>query len=132
MTASQIRRYSQGYQAIGNEPADFLAVIHAISPMTRVGALCFIFGKFMGILAIPAAFIPALNLFVIPLVIIWGSMVFTAIVLCSVDHYRKKKAEAGTETTLTKVGSGVTTTADIAEESLEIEPIIIPLATVRS
>ncbi len=133
MTASQIRRYSRGYQAIGNEPADFITVIQSISPLTRVGALCFIFGKVMGILAIPAAFIPSLNLFVVPLVIIWGSMVFTAIILCSADHYRKKKAEARTTSRpASRVDEEVGTTLDRREGGEEIEPVIIPLAKVHS
>ena len=93
MTYSQMRTYSR-YQATYKQPKDFIEIIRSISPLTRVGALCFVFGKLMGILALPAAFIPSLGMFVVPLVIIWGSLVFTAIVLCSIDHYRKKRIES--------------------------------------
>jgi hypothetical protein len=93
MTYSQMRTYSR-YQGTYKQPKDFIEIIRSISPLTRVGALCFVFGKLMGILALPAAFIPSLSMFVVPLVIIWGSMVFTAIVLCSIDHYHKKRNES--------------------------------------
>jgi hypothetical protein len=132
MTSSQIRTYARGYRSLDNEPADFIAIIQSITPLTRVGALCFVFGKLMGILAIPAAFIPSLNLFVVPLVIIWGSMVFTAIVLCSVDHYRKKRAEAGRNGLTPPVHDTVEASLgdQVAEE--ESQPVIIPLMVSRS
>jgi len=134
MTSSQIRTYSRSYRAIGNEPADFIAIIQSISPLTRVGALCFVFGKLMGILAIPAAFIPALNAFVVPLVIIWGSMVFTAIILCSVDHYRKKRAGNSANKIVNPVFSKIdspVTPISAPENTEETQPAIIPLITAR-
>ena len=131
MTASQIRTYSRGYHAISNEPTDFITVIQSISPLTRVGALCFIFGKFMGILAIPAAFIPSLNLFVVPLVIIWGSMVFTAIILCSADHYRKKKAETTAGEVDNHAFAEIESRLSQPENEEEMQPIVIPLIAAR-
>ena len=125
MTSSQIRYYRNNYNAVYDQPRDFLEIIHSISPLTRVGALCFIFGKLMGILALPAAFIPSLNMFVVPLVIIWGSMVFTAIGLCSIDHYRKKRNEAAPQETTSE------TYEQHESEALDAIETIIPLSVSR-
>jgi hypothetical protein len=124
MTSSQIRYYRNNVNAVYEQPCDFFEIIHSISPLTRVGALCFIFGKFMGILALPAAFIPSLNMFVVPLVIIWGSMVFTAIGLCSIDHYRKKKNEPELQTTKDTHEQQESKPLPLYEE----EAVIIPLS----
>jgi len=128
MTSSQMRYYSNNYPGGFEQTTDFLGIIQSISPLTRVGALCFIFGKIMGILALPAAFIPALNLFVVPLVIIWGSMVFTAIALCSVDHYRKRRAETDNEKITTRHDNQNSELLGIETE----EPVIIPLSIGRT
>ena len=77
------------------EDTDFRDVLKGISPLTTVGAGCFVAGKLFGILAIPAVFIPSLNIFAIPLIVCWGSLVFTTIVVCSFDHFviSKKNTE---------------------------------------
>ncbi len=88
----------KGYQAQTpqHEDTDFRDVLKGISPLTKVGAGCFVAGKLFGILAIPAVFIPSLNIFAIPLIVCWGSLVFTTIVVCSFDHFviSKRNAEA--------------------------------------
>ena len=90
MSPSQRRTYSHNYGYQNDDPADMLEVIQKIPTLTKIGAICLVMGKFMGIMAIPAAFIPSLNVLVVPLIIIWGSFVFLSVALCSVDHFRKR------------------------------------------
>lgn len=124
MTPSQIRSYSRSYNHQPREAADFLEIIQSIPTLTKLGAVFLVMGKFMGVMAIPAAFIPSLNVLVVPLIFAWGSLVFCAIGLCSVDHFRKKKAaQAAAEESL------------VSEESIELYEqlenqgaVIIPLA----
>ena len=97
MTPSQIRTYNRKSTYQRNESADMLEIIEKIPTLTKIAAICLVMGKFFAILAIPAAFIPSLNVLAVPLIIIWGSMVFLSIVLCSVDHFRKKKLETNQE-----------------------------------
>ncbi len=87
-----------GYQTHHADPyqdVDFKNILKSITPLTKVGAGCFIAGKLFGILAIPAVFITSLNAFAIPLIICWGSLILTTIVVCSIDHFviSKRKAE---------------------------------------
>ena len=91
MTPSQIRAYSRKYEFEQKEAADFIEIIQSIPTLTKLGAVLLVMGKFMGIMAVPAAFIPSMNILVVPLIIAWGSLVFCSILLCSVDHFRKKK-----------------------------------------
>jgi len=93
MSPSQARTYSRNYSqhTSDTDAADFLELIQQISLLTKIGAVCLVMGKFFGIMAIPAAFIPALNILVFPLIVMWGGFVMLSIVLCSVDHFRKKK-----------------------------------------
>jgi len=80
----------KGYQQnIANQPheVDFREVLQTITPLTKTGALCFVVGKVFGLLAITAVFVPALNIIAIPMVICWGGLVLTTIVLCSYDHF---------------------------------------------
>lgn len=90
----------RGYQRpAGNQHDDgdgFKQVLKQITPLTKVGAVCFVIGKLTGVLAIPAVFIPSLNALALPLIICWGSFVFTTIILCSVDHFvvRKRRVTA--------------------------------------
>lgn len=87
----------KGYQEQepSHENVDFRNILKDISLLTKVGAGFFVAGKLFGILAIPAVFIPSLNIFVIPLIICWGSFIFATIVICSYDHFviSKRKAE---------------------------------------
>lgn len=96
MSPSQTRAYKHNYGYQNDESADILEIIQKIPTLTKIGAVCLVMGKFFGIMAIPAAFIPALNILVIPLVITWGGLVFLAVALCSVDHFQKKKLEENT------------------------------------
>lgn len=65
-------------------------IINDIPKLTKLGGICLVTGKFVGVLAIPAVFIPALNSLAIFLVITWGGLVFTSIALCSYEHFRDK------------------------------------------
>ena len=91
MSPSQVRSYSRNYSRYNEDAADFLEIIQKIPTLTKMGAICLVMGKFMGVMAIMVAFIPELNILVAPLVIAWGSFVLIAIVLCSTDHFRQKK-----------------------------------------
>ncbi len=91
MSPSQTRTYSRNYRQPAPDAANFIETIQKIPVLTKIGALCLVMGKFFGIMAIPAAFIPALNILVIPFIVAWGGFVFIAIALCSVDHFHHKK-----------------------------------------
>ena len=97
MSPSQIRSYSRSYGYQNDESKDIIELIQSIPTLTKIGAIFLVMGKFMGIMAIPAAFIPSLNILVVPLIVSWGGFVFISIVLCSVDHFQKKKLEANKE-----------------------------------
>jgi len=111
----------KGYQAQTpqHEHTDFRDVLKGISPLTKVGAGCFVAGKLFGILAIPAVFIPSLNIFAIPLIVCWGSLIFTTIVVCSFDHFvvSKKNAEE-TQSKAAEVQTWLAEHPDIREEIL--------------
>ncbi len=92
MSPSQIRSYSRTYSQYNSDSVDFLEIVQKIPTLTKIGALCLVMGKFMGVMAIMVAFIPELNVLVAPLVMAWGGFVFIAIVLCSTDHFRQKKS----------------------------------------
>ena len=78
--------------------SSYLGIIQSISFLTKLGALCLITGKLFMLVAIVGIFVPALNAYAIPCTIIWGSLVFASIILCSVDHYiTRRKNAAGTE-----------------------------------
>ena len=75
-----------------------MGIIQSISFLTKLGALCLITGKLFMLVAVVGIFVPALNAYAIPCTIIWGSLVFASIILCSVDHYiTRRKNAAGTE-----------------------------------
>jgi len=75
-----------------------MEIIQSISFLTKLGALCLITGKIFMLVAVAGIFVPALNAYAIPCTIIWGALVFTSIILCSVDHYiTRRKNTAGTE-----------------------------------
>jgi len=94
-------------------------ILKNITPLTKIGALCFIAGKIFGVMAIPAVFIPSLNMFAIPLIICWGSLVVTTIVLCSVDHFIiSKKRAAETQSKAAEVQSWLAEHPDIREQIL--------------
>ena len=97
MSPSQIRNYSRNYGYQKDESTYIFELIQSIPTLTKIGAICLVLGKFFGIMAIPAAFIPSLNILVVPLIFAWGSFVFVAIALCSVDHFKKKKLENNQE-----------------------------------
>jgi len=80
------------------EKISYMEIIQSISFLTKLGALCLITGKFFMLIAVAGIFVPALNAYAVPCTIIWGSLVFTSIVLCSTDHYiTRRKNAAGTE-----------------------------------
>ncbi len=97
MSPSQIRSYSRTYSQYNSDATDFLEIIQKIPTLTKIGALCLVMGKFMGVMAIMVAFIPELNVLVAPLVMAWGGFVFIAIILCSTDHFRRKKSAGNME-----------------------------------
>jgi len=75
-----------------------MEIIQSISFLTKLGALSLITGKIFMLVAVVGIFVPALSAYAIPCTIIWGSLVFTSIILCSVDHYiTRRKNVAGTE-----------------------------------
>ena len=78
--------------------SSYMEIIQSISFLTKLGALCLITGKLFMLVAIAGIFVPTLNAYAIPCIIIWGSLVFISIILCSVDHYiDRRKNAAGTE-----------------------------------
>ena len=97
MTPSQIRTYNRNRTYQRDESAGMLEIIEKIPTLTKIGAICLVMGKFIAILAITAAFIPSLNMLAVPLIIMWGSMVFISVALCSIDHFRKRKLETNEE-----------------------------------
>ncbi|MBN2332200.1 MAG: hypothetical protein JXO49_00740 [Deltaproteobacteria bacterium] len=90
-----VRGYAR--QETSNHETDFKDLLKSISPLTKIGAVCFVIGKLTGVLAIPAVFIPSLNAFAIPLIICWGTLILATIVICSVDHFVVKKRQLGSE-----------------------------------
>ncbi len=134
MTPSQIRTYSRNYAHHSVNSTDILENIQKIPTLTKIGAICLVMGKFFGILAIPAAFIPSLNILVVPLIIVWGSFVFVSIALCSVDHFRKKKLESNKEK-MDVISSMIEESPELKDQLLheldqqeEYSATIIPLA----
>ena len=95
MNNPQVRGYRNPYRNLS--PIDVGNFIEKIPHFTKIGGVCLITGKFVGLLAIPAAFIPSLNSIAIILVITWGALVFTSIALCSYEHFREKKVETEAE-----------------------------------
>lgn len=80
------------------EKISYMEIIQSISFLTKLGALCLITGKFFMIIAVAGIFVPALSAYAVPCTIIWGSLVFTSIVLCTTDHYiAKRKNATGSE-----------------------------------
>lgn len=139
MSPSQVRTYSRHYDHQTSDDADFFEMVQKIPTLTKMGAVCLVVGKFMGIMAITVAFIPALNLLVVPLVVAWGGFVFISIVLCSTDHFRRKKLAENKE----KLAAVTDITAEIPElqeqllqelkEQENVESaVIIPLAVGQS
>ncbi|MEA1923432.1 MAG: hypothetical protein U9N63_12345 [Pseudomonadota bacterium] len=131
MSPSQIRTYSRSYGYQNDESTDIIELIQSIPTLTKLGAIFLVMGKFMGIMAIPAAFIPSLNMLVIPLVIAWGGLVFISIILCSVDHFQKKRLEANKatlDTTTTTTEETFQFEGELHENQQDDKPTIIPLA----
>ena len=91
----QVKGYRPAYSPLN--VSDIGSMIEAIPTLTKIGGVCLVTGKFFGVLAIPAVFIPALNSVAIFLVIAWGGLVFTSIALCSYEHFREKKVETKSE-----------------------------------
>ena len=76
---------------------DLGKIVNQIPVLTKLGGACLVCGKFVGVLAIPAVFIPGLNSLAIFLVVCWGGLVFTSIALCSYEHFRKKSVQTDEE-----------------------------------
>jgi len=134
MGSSQKRSYNRSYDYQDNDSTDIFELIQSIPTLTKIGAICLVLGKFFGVMAIPAAFIPALNILVVPLIFAWGSFVFFAIALCSVDHFKKKKLGSQKEKQA-EVTAMIEETPELRDQILhelnqeEIESaVIIPLA----
>lgn len=85
ISVSGYKNYRKPLQA-----KDLETMFNQTPVLTRLGGACLVFGKFVGVLAIPAVFIPGLHSVAIFLVILWGGLVFTCIALCSYEHFRKK------------------------------------------
>ncbi len=81
-----VRGYRQE-SGLNYQEVDLKRLLQTITPLTKIGAVCFVAGKLCGILAITAVFIPQLNAFAIPLVICWGGLILTTIIVCSYDHF---------------------------------------------
>lgn len=112
-----VRGYSP--PATPHQDMDFTDILKNITPLTKIGAICLVAGKLFGILAIPAVFIPSLNMFAIPLIICWGSLVVTTIVLCSVDHFiLSKKRDAAVQGKAAEVQSWLAQHPDLREQIL--------------
>ena len=133
MAPSQIRTYSRNYGYQDDDSADMLEIIQKIPTLTKIGAVCLVMGKFMGIMAIPAAFIPSLNVLVVPLIITWGSFVFLSVALCSVDHFRKNKLETN-QKKMDAISAMIDETPELRDQLLdeldqqeEDSAVIIPL-----
>ncbi len=99
MNRQQITGYQPANRTSGRE-VDVSGIISGLPTLTKIGGACLIAGKFVGLLAIPAVFIPALHSIGIILVITWGALVFTSIILCSYEHFRKKDHETTQEKVL--------------------------------
>jgi len=83
---------------LSQEKISSMEIIRSIGFLTKLGALSLITGKIFMLVAVAGIFVPALNAYAIPCTIIWGSLVFTSIILCSVDHYiTRRKNAAGAE-----------------------------------
>jgi len=68
---------------------DYKNILESITPLTKIGIVIFIIGKIIGIMAVPAVFIPTLQMFAIPLIICWSSCIIVTIVICTYDHFKK-------------------------------------------
>ena len=126
MSPSQTRTYSRNYSPYNSDTGDFIEIIQKIPTLTKIGAICLVMGKLMGVMAIMVAFIPELNILVVPLVIGWGGFVFIAIVLCSTDHFRQKK-QAHNRKDLT-AESELETEATQNQTENDVPIVVIPLA----
>ncbi|HDS15162.1 MAG TPA: hypothetical protein ENN66_00750 [Proteobacteria bacterium] len=135
MTAARHRNYRRDYAfSQTQEAAGFIEIIQKIPTLTKIGAIFLVMGKFIGVLAIPAAFIPSLNVLVIPLIVTWGSFVFLSIALCSVDHFRRKKLQSNADK-MELISAMIDETPELRERlQAELEhnqdgsAVIIPLA----
>ena len=116
-----------GYQPVhgsGQNQADLAGIISKLPTLTKIGGGCLIAGKFVGLLAIPAVFIPALHSIGIILIITWGSLVFASIVLCSYEHFRQKKTSGSREQKLALIQELLAESPNLREElasTLELE-----------
>jgi hypothetical protein len=95
MNQISVSRY--GHRQPRLQAKDFENMFNQTPVLTRLGGACLVCGKFVGLMAIPAVFIPALNSIAIFLVITWGGLVFTCIALCSYEHFRKKSIQTNSE-----------------------------------
>jgi len=68
---------------------DYKNILESITPLTKIGIVIFIIGKIIGIMAVPAVFIPTLQMFAIPLIICWSSCIIVTIGICTYDHFKK-------------------------------------------
>lgn len=93
--ASQYSLPAYGSYMPQKEKTSYMEIIQSISFLTKLGALSLITGKFFMFIAVAGIFVPSLNAYAIPCTIIWGALVFTSIILCSVDHYIHKHKKVG-------------------------------------
>ncbi len=81
---SYLSHYSDYYP---QPRASAMEILQHVTFLTKLGALTLLCGKFFMFMAVAGIFVPALNAYAITCTIIWGSLVLTTIILCSVDHY---------------------------------------------
>ncbi len=118
MNRPRVRGYQPVYNSSLQKQTDIISIVSSIPPLTRVGGVCLIAGKFVGLLAIPAVFIPSLQSIGIILVITWGALVFTAIVLCSYEHFRNQKIDTETAK-MSLIQEMISTSPELREQLLE-------------
>jgi hypothetical protein len=68
--------------------------------LTKIGTLCLVIGKLFMIVAVAAIFVPGLQAWAVPGLVVWGSLVTTTIILCTVDHYLVSPKKTGSDKTI--------------------------------
>ena len=108
-----------GYRPPNERPlnqANFSEIVKQLPIRTKIGGSCLIAGKFVGLLAIPTVFIPSLHIFGIILVIIWGGLVFTAITLCTYEHFHSTQCKSDEKKQLDLIQNLLATNPTLRQE----------------
>lgn len=95
---SQYSHYLSAYgpPATPQQRPRFAEVMQNVGVLTKIGALCLVTGKLFMIVSVAAVFVPGLQAWAVPCLVVWGSLVTTTIILCTVDHYLVNPKGAGT------------------------------------